>query len=54
MTNCRHSFIGKADGVHCAKCGLKLTAQEYAAMAQPSAAEEKKPARAGKKVTKSE
>lgn len=41
MTNCKHSFIGKADGVHCAKCGLKLTAQEYAAMAQPAAAEAK-------------
>lgn len=54
MTNCKHSFIGRSDGIHCGKCGLKLTPQEYAAMAQPAAAEAKKPARAGKKVTKDE
>ena len=26
---CEHVFIGRADGVHCKKCGLHLTAEGY-------------------------
>ena len=26
---CSHVFIGKSDGVHCIKCGLFLTPEEY-------------------------
>lgn len=41
MTECKHYFIGTAEGVHCGKCGLKLTAEEYARlMAKP---DERKP-----------
>lgn len=30
MPECKHIFIGKSDGVHCIKCGLHLSAAEYA------------------------
>lgn len=30
MVGCKHVFMGKSDGVHCQKCGLHLTAQQYA------------------------
>ena len=26
---CVHKFIGRADGVHCTCCGLKLSAEDY-------------------------
>lgn len=26
---CEHVFVGRADGVHCKKCGLHLTAAGY-------------------------
>lgn len=26
---CLHVFVGRADGVHCKKCGLHLTAEGY-------------------------
>lgn len=29
MVECKHIFIGKSDGVHCAKCGLHMTVAEY-------------------------
>lgn len=27
--DCKHVFVGKADGVHCKKCGLHMTPKEY-------------------------
>lgn len=38
MAECRHVFIGKADGVHCTRCGRKLTPAEYAAGAPAAGA----------------
>lgn len=32
---CPHVFIGKADGVHCTRCGLHLTAQQYHELLHP-------------------
>ena len=32
MTECIHVFVGSADGVCCGKCGLHLSADEYAQM----------------------
>lgn len=54
MTECKHVFIGMPDGVHCTRCGLKMTPAEYAAMVNTPKPEAKKPMRAGKKVTKDE
>lgn len=33
--SCPHVFIGKADGVHCTRCGLHLTAQQYHELLHP-------------------
>lgn len=33
--SCPHIFIGKADGVHCTRCGLHLTAQQYHELLHP-------------------
>ena len=27
----KHEFVGAADGVHCARCGLHLTPEQYRA-----------------------
>lgn len=35
MTDCHHIFIGRADGVHCTRCGLHLTAQQYHELLHP-------------------
>ena len=35
MSDCHHVFIGKADGVHCTRCGLHLTAQQYHELLHP-------------------
>lgn len=32
---CPHVFIGKADGVHCTRCGLHLTTQQYHELLHP-------------------
>ena len=32
---CPHVFIGRADGVHCTRCGLHLTAQQYHELLHP-------------------
>ena len=32
---CPHVFVGRADGVHCARCGLHLTAQQYHELLHP-------------------
>ena len=54
MVECNHVFIGKVDGVHCTRCGLKLSPAEYAAMTAAPKPETKKSARAGKRVTTNE
>ena len=33
--SCPHVFIGKTDGVHCTRCGLHLTAQQYHELLHP-------------------
>ena len=35
MTDCHHVFIGRADGVHCTRCGLHLTARQYHELLHP-------------------
>lgn len=55
MTECKHEFIGKADGVHCKKCGIILSALEYARYMNPEIQEKPKPKRnGGKKVKNNE
>lgn len=54
MAECKHIFIGMADGVHCTRCGLKLSPAEYAAIQTASKPGEKKTARIRKKVTTNE
>lgn len=34
---CKHTFIGKADGVHCTKCGVSMTTEAYRAFLGPAA-----------------
>lgn len=41
MAECSHVFMGKSDGVHCLKCGMHMTAEEYCKFLNP---ETKKPA----------
>lgn len=53
---CLHIFVGKSDGVHCTRCGLHLTAQQYHELLHPpeslkntsSDAYDKEPAKAEK------
>ena len=55
MADCKHVFIGRTDGVHCTRCGLKLSPAEYAALMNP--AEDlpaAKPKRSRKKVSEDE
>lgn len=35
MSDCPHVFIGRTDGVHCTRCGLHLTAQQYHELLHP-------------------
>ena len=35
MANCKHAYIGKEDGVHCTRCGLHLTTQQYRELLHP-------------------
>lgn len=35
MAECNHVFIGRSDGVYCTKCGLYMTAADYAAFLHP-------------------
>lgn len=46
MAECNHVFVGKADGVHCIKCNLHLSAAEYEQGLKPSG---EKPKRQTKK-----
>ena len=41
MAECNHVFIGRSDGVHCTKCGLYMTAEDYAAFLHPDQTEAK-------------
>lgn len=51
MPECKHEFIGTTNGVHCTRCGLKLSPAEYAATQTASKPEAKKPTRTRKKAT---
>ena len=35
MAECNHVFIGRSGGAHCTKCGLYMTAEDYAAFLHP-------------------
>ena len=55
MEDCKHVFIGRADGVHCTRCGLKLSPAEYADLVNPvETLPETKPKRSRKKVSENE
>lgn len=51
MEKCDHVFVGNREGVRCEKCGLQMTAAEYATYLQPESKEEK-PKRQTKKKEK--
>ena len=44
MAECKHEFIGGADGVTCKKCDLHLSPDEYRKYLKPKPAQEEKPA----------
>ena len=46
MENCNHVFIGRAEGVTCKRCGLRMTTDEY--MAYLGTPSPKKPKRTKK------
>lgn len=46
---CPHVFIGRADGVHCTRCGLHLTAQRYHELLHPPESPQDAPSDAGDK-----
>lgn len=46
--NCKHVFIGDANGIKCQKCGMKMTAEEYAKHIQ----NKKKGAKKNERVSK--
>ena len=50
MAECNHVFVGRADGVHCTKCGMHLTAADYAKQLNP----EEKPKRQSRKKVKTD
>ncbi len=55
MAECKHEFVGKADGVHCKKCALVLSPIEYARYMNPEAQEKPKPKRnEGRRVRNNE
>lgn len=35
MADCNHVFVGRADGVHCTRCGLHLSPQQYHELLHP-------------------
>ena len=49
MPACDHIFIGKFDGVHCARCGLHLTAQQYHELLHPPESPQGAPSDTGNK-----
>lgn len=54
MSNCKHEFIGTSTGVHCSKCGLKMSPEEYAKFIYPESKVNAKAKTAGKKVKSNE
>lgn len=48
---CPHVFIGRADGVHCTRCGLHLTPQQYHELLHPPETPQNAPSDAGDKGT---
>lgn len=50
MAECKHEFIGKADGVHCTKCGLHMSASDYVKFLNPEKPEAKTKRQIRKKV----
>lgn len=48
MSECKHEFIGTAQGVSCKKCGLSLTAQEYGKLVNPAPKTKRAPRKRGK------
>ena len=42
MAECKHTFIGRSDGVHCTRCGIHMTAAEYAVFLKPKPERKKK------------
>lgn len=49
MSDCHHVFIGRADGVHCTRCGLHLTAKQYHELLHPPESPQDAPSDAGDK-----
>lgn len=41
MAKCNHNFIGRSDGVHCTKCGLRMSGSEYVKYLHAGGKEEK-------------
>ena len=50
MTECNHEFIGRADGVHCTKCGLLMDTSDYVKYLSVTKPEEKPKRQTRKKV----
>lgn len=46
---CPHVFIGRANGVHCTRCGLHLTARQYHELLHPPESAQDAPSNAGDK-----
>lgn len=53
MQECKHSFIGRNNGVHCTKCGLHMSAAEYAEYLNAGSTK-KKPKRQTRKKVKTD
>ena len=47
--SCPHVFVGRTDGVHCTRCGLHLTAQQYHELLHPPETPQNAPSDAGNK-----
>lgn len=47
--SCPHVFVGRADGVHCTRCGLHLTPQQYHELLHPPEAPQDAPSDEGDK-----
>ena len=52
--SCKHVLIGKADGVHCKKCGLYMTPEEYQKYCAPKPQKKVQPKRQAAKQPESE
>ena len=50
VAECNHVFIGRSDGVHCTKCGLRMSASDYVKYLNSDKQEEKPNRQTRKKV----